>query len=244
MRLHRRSAVRVAQILLVVVGTLALAATSAVAQSVVGSKHDLGKPTAGANYQPCAYSHTPHNENTGLGAPLWNRTIGADVSFLAYQSSTLDSPCPATPSPVSLACLGCHDDVNAGSSGGMIPGGDKHVLFNPFNGPTQANAWNNTNCVRCHLGHGGGETRGIRIVGVDLRNDHPISMAYPSSGQDAEIVDPPDRERGWGPLASDLRLYDGKIECPTCHNVHNPAIRPFLRKTNANDLLCKTCHIK
>jgi len=244
MNVRRRRVRRVSRFILLGLATVLTGAWPAGAQSVVGSKHDLGKPTAGANYQPCAYCHTPHNANTSLGAPLWNRTIGSDVSFLAYQSGTLDSPCPATPSPITLACLGCHDDVNAGGGGGMIPGGDKHALVNPFNGPSQAAAWNNTNCLRCHQGHMSGQTRGIRIVGIDLRNDHPVSMTYPTSAQDPEFLTPPDTQRGWGPLASDLKLYDGKVECPTCHNVHNPAIRPFLRKTNANDQLCKTCHLK
>lgn len=215
--------------------------------TVVGSKHDLGKSSAGVNYQPCLYCHTPHQANSSLGAPLWNRTIAPNVSFLPYQSDSIDSPCPATPSPASLACLGCHDNVNAGDGyvSPMIPGGDKHVVVNPWGGTTQAAVWNNTNCIRCHLGHGAGTTPAIRIVGTDLRNDHPISMLYPTATQDPGFNQPPDPLTGWAVNgAAGLRLYSGKVECPTCHNPHDPTVRPFLRKSNEADALCKTCHLK
>lgn len=70
-------------------------------------------------------------------------------------------------------------------------------------------------------------------------------MTYPTPAQDPAFRTPPDLLRGWGGLSSgDVKLYGGKVECPSCHNVHNPSNRPFLRKTNTNDALCLTCHIK
>ena len=39
-----------------------------------------------------------------------------------------------------------------------------------------------------------------------------------------------------------IKLYDGKVECATCHIVHNLDVK-FLLRSRA-DRLCDTCHIK
>jgi predicted CXXCH cytochrome family protein len=56
-------------------------------------------------------------------------------------------------------------------------------------------------------------------------------------------VDPdfrePDSELGFN---NGVKLYEGRVECATCHNVHNPDNEPFLRIRS--DFLCQTCHIK
>jgi predicted CXXCH cytochrome family protein len=217
----------------VVVGSLSVSAPM-IAQSVVGSKHDLSTGW-GDNRDACVYCHTPHGASTTLSAPLWNRRNDV-TTFTPYNSQTMDTQCPATPSAYSLACLGCHDGVNI--AGAM---NSKHDLIVGPGGsvPDQTSY---PNCARCHPEYYGGPP--VRWLGVDLRNDHPISMAYPTAAQDPDFLIPPDLQKGWGPLSSDLKLYEGKVECPSCHNVHNPTIKPFLRRSNANDVLCKNCHIK
>lgn len=50
----------------------------------------------------------------------------------------------------------------------------------------------------------------------------------------------PDQLKGW----PDLKLYNGRIECSTCHNPHDNATASFLRKTNAGSAVCYTCHNK
>ena len=98
-------------------------------------------------------------------------------------------------------------------------------------------------CQRCHPEFYG--QAAVNWIGTDLRDDHPISMAYPTPAQDPAFTTPPDPQLGWaingGP---GVRLYSGKIECSTCHNVHNPTNTPFLRVPKANDELCRTCHLK
>ena len=87
----------------------------------------------------------------------------------------------------------------------------------------------------------------LEVPGLDLTNDHPISMRFPSSDQNPAIKDPP-IPGGWpavpGLSGSELELFEGRLECPTCHNVHNPTIRPFLRRPNDRSSLCLTCHLK
>jgi len=206
------------------------------AQTVVGSKHDLSTGDYGDNKDACVYCHTPHGGSSTAGAPLWNRRNDV-TSFTQYSSPTMDTQCPATPSSYSLACMSCHDGVNI--AGAM---NSKHdLIVGP--GGSVPDTTSYPECASCHPQYYTGGPP-VRWLGVDLRNDHPISMAYPTTAQDPDFLTPPDSLKGWGPLSTDLKLYDGKVECPTCHNVHNPSIRPFLRKSNASDVLCKTCHVK
>ena len=50
---------------------------------------------------------------------------------------------------------------------------------------------------------------------------------------------PPDMPTGFD---NGVKLYDNRVECATCHNVHNPDNEPFLRVRS--DVLCQTCHLK
>ena len=238
-------------------GLLCLTASPAViAGTVVGSKHDLGS----GNYyggvmaetsEICVFCHTPHNANNQgemAGAPLWNRRLTDTGSFLMYTSPTMDATCLATPSGVSLACLSCHDSANGGAVSAFFDQGDQHDLVNPSNAlPAGADA-GGASCVACHGTPGGrnGDIPYPRLyeewqIGNDLRNDHPISLLYADTlNLDNYFNTPPDPEEGW----SDVKLYQGRVECPSCHNPHDPDNVPFLRKTMNGSALCLTCHNK
>ena len=96
-------------------------------------------------------------------------------------------------------------------------------------------------CLGCHDGQTaldsfGGTTgstlmTGGKVVGRDLSNDHPVGVVYPSA-------DPRFKNRTM--VERDLRLYDGKIECCSCHDAHNNAGGNFLRVESRQ--LCQTCH--
>jgi len=228
--MHRTYAVSLVLALVV----LGFAATRADSQSVIGSKHDLSDSYG--DRDACVFCHTPHGGSPTAGVPLWNRRNDV-TTFTPYSSRTLDTQCPATPSPYSLACLSCHDGVNI--TGAM---NSKHdLVVGPGGSSPDQTSW--PDCARCHPEYWTGGPA-ITWIGTDLRNDHPISMTYPTPAQDPDFVTPPDMVKGWGTQAGDIKLFDGKVECPSCHNVHNPTIRPFLRKSNAADALCKTCHVK
>lgn len=99
-------------------------------------------------------------------------------------------------------------------------------------------------------------------VGTDLRNDHPISFDYNSSlaSIDDELYDPSVRLSGLGGTISEDLLYNGKMECISCHDVHisrndsgcvgchqmHPmrTVSLSLRKDNIGSGLCLTCHKK
>ena len=177
----------------------------------------------------CVYCHTPHGGQ--VTAPLWNRTFTAS-SFTMYNDATggsadLNMNFEAQPMGVSLACLSCHD--------GTI-GID--VIINKPNASAAVATGRTLTDI-----YGGVDPDSLKILGTDLRNDHPISVEYD------ETKDPQ-----FQPLASvtgaGLRLYQGgggiypnRVECGTCHNPHSKNAT-FLRIPNTNSDLCLTCHIK
>jgi len=228
------------------------------AGTIVGSKHDLssGSPSTDAKDQICVFCHTPHGANVDLDldgavdsdhptrppAPLWNRIISTMSAFTMYTSATMNADCDATPSPLSLVCLSCHDAANASigilDMDGAVSAADVHSLVN---NPNRGGITSPRNCtVFCHSVGGIDSLQPFWEVGPDLTNDHPISMTYPTPDIDPDFFVPPDIQRGW----SDVKLYMGRVECPSCHNPHDPTNVPFLRKTMAGSALCTTCHNK
>jgi predicted CXXCH cytochrome family protein len=223
--------------------------------SIVGSKHDLKSAWEKGsslmrlslnNYgEVCVYCHTPHGA-TNI-APLWNRNAPTGP-YTIYASATMDTSPSNPPSGVSLACLSCHDGtvavdsiINAPGSGANLTGpwyGQNAATYH-FAMKEGANA-----CGECHVGSPGHDARNT-YIGTNLSKDHPISMSYPTTSQDPQFKTPPDVQKGWGGnLPTDVKLYAGKIECASCHNVHDPDVIPFLRKSNSGSVLCTTCHIK
>lgn len=210
----------------VILTALCCCAFEALAASIVGSKHDI---STGTNNEPCAFCHTPHFASAEIAAPLWNRKIAnlQSAVFTMYASPTLDTSLPVSPGALSLACLSCHDGVSA----------DVHAT-GVINAPGSGlGAGYGGSCARCHP-HG--TISQLLKLGPNLSNDHPISMTYPTPQQDPAFFMPPDLQKGW----SDMPLYGGKVECPSCHNVHDPAKTPFLRIANTGSALCYKCHNK
>ena len=212
---------------------LLMAAAGLAAGSIAGSKHDLSTSSTADSTQVCMYCHTPHHANntlTGINAPLWNRVVDTTKTFIVYSSPSMAST-PGNPNTtISVLCLGCHDGT---ISSGTVSGysfSDKHEVINGAGFNTR-NEY--PNCGRCHQNIGGVESW---WVGTDLSNMHPIAVSYP---QNRKFWAPPDTNAGW----ADVKLYKGKVECPTCHAVHDPDIVPFLRRSNKGSGLCLTCHI-
>lgn len=218
--------------------------------SIVNSKHDLSSGLsvnynhAGSQYnqtsQVCVYCHTPHGGNTS--APLWNRAVNNASSYSLYNSATMDNT-PTTVNGVSLACLSCHDGVQAVDSILNAPGSGMGTPTTPSATHRRMNAASDSvSCGLCHGSTAGSLNHTAAYFGTDLSDDHPISMTYPST---SDFNAPTDAQKGWGgSSANDVKLYGGKVECASCHNVHDPAAVPFLRIANANSALCKKCHVK
>ncbi|MBY0575221.1 MAG: hypothetical protein K2P67_01295 [Gallionellaceae bacterium] len=223
--------------ILAVYPLLLLVATVVQATGLKGSKHDLSQN----GNQICIHCHTPHGASTQDGlkdAPLWNRKITNLDAFTPYASDTMTQTCPTRPSGISLACLSCHDGTGASSA---AYNGDQH---NKLRSPTDGKG-SDADCLKCHWTDPPGYPSGpiyssalTKMAGPDLRNDHPISMPYPTGNPNYNT--PPNTTKGW----SDVKLVNGKVECTTCHAVHNPTIVPFLVADNDSSALCFRCHNK
>lgn len=105
-------------------------------------------------------------------------------------------------------------------------------------------------CLSCHDGtvaidsfggdSGGTHISGDRNFGTDMGNDHPVSFTYDSAlaAADGYLKDP-------GSLPDTVKMFDGKMECASCHDVHNKlGIGSLLNVGNAGSALCLTCHSK
>jgi len=206
--------------------------------SVIGTRHDLSTP---GTPQVCEFCHTPHGANTNIQAPLWNRAETTQT-FTLYGSATMNVAV-SQPGGMTRLCMSCHDGVNAST---VVHGNSvstKHDLVKPPGHPPP-DMTSEPNCERCHADFYSGRRRTL-VLGTDMRNDHPVSMPYPTPAQDPAFKTPPDAAKGWGGTSpNEVKLYAGWVECGSCHNVHSNDFAPFLRKANAASALCTTCHKK
>jgi len=129
-------------------------------------------------------------------------------------------------------------------------------------------------CMTCHSDVG--DTLGIagsvvdfRLfnIGTDLRNDHPVGITFPTTnGPGTDWNTPAGVSIGGGGASlyfeetvngrmekDEIRIYQGKVECASCHDPHGvPSAGPgsefnktFLRKQNMDgSAVCLTCHVK
>lgn len=224
----RKSMKKAMLLVMIAAVSVMMAAQIAKAAGIATSKHNLRSDASNTNTiksnnvdEICVFCHTPHAGDTA--APLWNRTNPAGTSFTQYTSLTLTATV-GKPAGVSLACLSCHDGVTAfdalinkpGSGAGTTP---------TFTGLTA-----------------GKMPAGVTNLGTDLTNDHPVSFTYDAAlaTSDGGLVSPASASL----VVAGIPLYGSKVECASCHNVHDNANAPFLRVANAGSALCLKCHVK
>jgi len=188
-----------------------------------GSAHDFTSATWNRKGELCLPCHTPHNGSSAV--PLWNHANSLAV-FVMYNktASSQNSPPAGQPSPSSLSCLSCHDGITALDAFGGNPG-----------------TWNMANAPDRY--------KSESILGTDLSNDHPISIPYNTSVAlaDGKLYDPVTAFSGLpsgGTIRKDM-LFNDKVECSSCHDVHNSMGNSrLLKKENTGSALCLTCHDK
>jgi predicted CXXCH cytochrome family protein len=198
-------------------GALFLLATASGAsgQTIVGSAHDFSTKGWNTTGEICVVCHTPHNADVSVTDAPLWNHQITAATFTVYSSSTLDATV-GQPDASSKLCLSCHDGT---------------VALDNFGGTTTG-----TNFI------GGGA-----LVGTDLSNDHPISFLYDAAlaTTDGTLYDPTTTSSGLGGTIDQDMLIGSKLQCASCHDVHNGSgVQPLLRKSNANSALCLTCHQK
>jgi hypothetical protein len=195
----------------------------------------------------CGPCHQPHHADSTV-IPLWGHATSKGP-WIMYNTnnvpvSQMKASVSVTPTGPSLACLSCHDGtVAVNSYGGTIQGGTAYVLTNSAN------------------------------LGTDLTHTHPISFTYDANlagtgpNQDKWIFNP-DTTQVLTPdtgtfvpgnnmsIAGFLLSSNHRLECSSCHDVHNQEGSPFNIVSNPKlvkivgtqagkgSLLCRSCHNK
>jgi predicted CXXCH cytochrome family protein len=165
---------------------------------------------------------------------------------------------PGITLPGSQVCIPCHTPHNA-----LVPG-DENVLWNHEETGETFTMYRSTAgqpegpskmCLSCHdgvtaLDSYGGATGTVVLtgdanLGTNLEDDHPIGIEYPTLP--AEYNDPatfaPGINSGPGVILVAIGGVD-RVECTSCHHVHNNGLGNFLRQPMEESYLCLQCHIK
>jgi predicted CXXCH cytochrome family protein len=184
--------------------------------SIVGTKHDLSAYGWGTD-QTCKFCHTPHNAQASQLAPLWNHGTTPTAVYNLYGEG------------------GSSSTFNASSTISQLTGASKA-------------------CMSCHDGTVAMDTFGTQTgthkmggksnLGTDLRNDHPVSFTYDAAlaTTDGHLAVPV--SASFVDAGRKVPLFNSKLECASCHDVHDDSNSPFLRKNNVGSALCLSCHIK
>jgi len=210
---------------------------------VRNTRHNLSTNAPAANTvratsetQVCVFCHTPHHATPGA-TPLWNRKLSG-ATYTPYTSSSLDASAIQgsldQPGGSSKLCLSCHD--------GTLAIGNVNVLNNQGSATEQGTVSINMQGTGAGgvMPPGAGTTTGYtRNLGVDLTNDHPISLNFTSAlaTRDGELR-PVDATQKWPPgtgtvvgvrssgYRPQLPLEPtgaggvGQVQCATCHDPH------------------------
>ncbi|MFQ5897603.1 MAG: cytochrome c3 family protein [Candidatus Methylomirabilia bacterium] len=224
---------------------LVAGAVEAWAQGILDTKHNLA---AGVGQSPtgdiktsgtsevCVFCHTPHGADASVKAPLWNRAVNT-TGYTMYSSQTFDATAEGVPVGVSLACLSCHDGTIAFDALRNLPGPGGFSASPSKDGVT---AWTFTNSPDKKMPAGR-----VTNLGQDLSNDHPISMGYSSARSPSSTSLTNDFATGfYDPPKNSLPLYEGRVECGSCHDPHRADTQTFLRVSNSGSALCLSCHRK
>ena len=190
---------------------------------IQASAHDFSQ-NLWSQGEICNVCHTPHNANAGSDAPLWNHEVSTET-YTLYTSPTLKFPTEQPgPGNVSRMCLSCHDGT---------------IAIDSFGGDT-----------------GSTMIADRARVGTDLSNDHPIGVRWEHQtfsfsvdclGCHALVWDPNSYSFVFGGQpGGDLKFFNRKVECPSCHDAHNNRVRDqkMLRMPMAGSELCQHCHFK
>ncbi|NOZ03558.1 MAG: cytochrome c3 family protein [FCB group bacterium] len=186
------------------------------AGTITGSAHDFSSASWNSTGEICVTCHTPHNADVSVSdSPLWNHQVTSSTFTLYSNSVSLDATL-GQPNGISKLCLSCHDGSVALDNFGGNTGGATNIADS-------------------------------LSLGTNLANDHPVSFTYDATlaSDDGELFDPTTQNSGLGgTIAADM-LVSNKLECSSCHDVHNGSgLSKLLVKSNTSSALCLTCHNK
>ena len=225
---------------------LMLAANTAFAQyaavgKVKNTKHDLSSGStavvkASDLTQVCGFCHVAHKSPSapaGRQTPLWNHTLGATITGVYGGTGTFTSlntdiaalgAATWSTATSSHLCMACHD--------GTI-GMNAIYKFTATIGAIATHTDVNSKLL----------TTNNSNLGVDLSSTHPVNFTYQGAAwlaSQTHVAVPTNYHVGPANLPLDGA---GKLQCSTCHNVHDATNTYFLRDTVNGSQICLDCHL-
>lgn len=198
-----------------------LAAQSVLGGSITESPHDFrGMGWNGGRI--CVFCHTPLEFDAASPGAMWSDR-GAPSPYKLYNSPSVEAT-RLSPSGNSKVCLSCHDgaiatDRSSGATGSSLIPAAKNV--------------ENT-----------------------LLNHHPVGFLYDRemTSSSGGLFDPGARtvtvgtgeQSRTGTITSTL-LFDGRMECSSCHDVHNTftvGTKRLVKSAIDGRTICLACHDK
>ncbi len=153
-----------------------------------------------------------HTPHAGSNQGVLFNKPDTQAPFIVYNSPSLDG-LVNPPGRESRLCLTCHD--------GTIALGDLLSEGTTWEFPP------------------GREFLDSTSGGLDpmLRDDHPVSFLYDAglAAADENLAHP-------ATLPPELPLSAGRVECSTCHAVHNNTLGYFMQAPWTDGSMCETCH--
>ncbi len=212
------------------VGATDMASLSA-GGGITGTPHDFIAHGNGVDKRVCAQCHAPHD--AGAQELSWSPKL-VIPAFSLYSAPTAVIQ-KGDPGVNSRLCLSCHD----GTMGILnYSGSRKNYLF--AGGKLAGTAFSNRVAIRDHPIGSGYDTDLVRS---------DASMADPDARQVVLVsTKSPLNQTRTGNLAM-MMLAEGRVECTSCHDVHNRytvgATSKGLVKVGLNgSSLCQVCHEK
>ncbi len=210
---------------------------------IVGSVHDFSRASwnpGSSSYtgEICNVCHAPHDggRDTYKAGLLWNRRLSS-ATYIMYDNSWspgITHAQDSQPTGNSKLCLSCHDGSLALDAFGSYTG-------------TGWRMWDeNTNKVIPRFKDATGR--------LDMHGTHPISVTYAAPGGGTAKGFNPATNTWPGGLTIADTLQNGKVQCSTCHDVHDTPgevvpgtqlLRAGLTAAQGGaSALCLTCHDK
>lgn len=203
---------------------LLIVATQALAD-VRTSPHNLtGDGSTARDSEICVFCHVPATPSGASVTPLWQSDAQASYQYSTYDHTGVRDLGHGRVGSHSLACLSCHDALQAPSAG-SVPIVRGNQLDHPIGVPYRGS---------------------LSGIGLESEYRHPSSASI-----NGRLVWWISLRASGTRSRTDLPFFAGSsdtndenvpfIECGTCHDPHT-ANRLFLRSDTQS--LCMTCHVK
>jgi len=214
-------------------GLAAQAAQLDAGGGISGTAHDFALLGSGQSQPACIACHVPHE--TGVHESLWNPKLLLPAYSLYDATANAKATRAGHAGAYSKLCLSCHDGTLAILN---YSGARGNNLLTPA-------------------------PRGAANTATSLAaRDHPIGIGYDSNlaSSDGSLADPQSgsvsmitSQTGRNSTRSGsigmMMLAEGKVECTSCHDVHNrytagASNKGLVKVGLAGSALCLVCHQK